>query len=66
MPDGYGLYSYDWRPDSGDATMRLERADGTLVGAFAASVPTDRIERAAWRDHRRRTLRIIAGGRKGA
>ena len=63
LPPGYALEEYGrgaWT--GGPMLLVLIRPDGWPAATFAAGAPADTIEQAAWRDHRRRTLRVIAGG----
>ena len=64
FPPGYGLVGYGRMLDTlAPAFHILERPDRSPVETFSPSDPTDLIERAAWRDHRRRTLRVVRGGK---
>jgi len=67
LPQGYSLEEYGRGLETGGpALMVLRRPDGWPVATFLPGDPTDRIERTAWRDHRERTLRVLAGGRARA
>jgi len=64
LPQGYSLEEYGRGLEiSGPMLMVLRRPDGWPVATFLPGDPTDRVERAAWRNHRERTLRVLAGGR---
>ena len=62
LPDGYAATKYGRRLDTLEPMfLILTRADGRPVASFAAADPTEQVEAAAWRDHRRRTLRLVVG-----
>lgn len=64
LPGEYGLEEYGRGLETGGpALMVLRRSDGWPVATFLPGDPTDAIERTAWRDHRERTLHVLAGGR---
>lgn len=52
MPKGYGMHAH-W------GEWVIMRPDGSEVCTLPISATTDRTDREAWRDHRRRILRLV-------
>ena len=62
LPNGYHLtYANGPRPLE-PMVLSLKRPDRSLVATFSPGDPLEAIKRAAWRDHRARTLRVVTGG----
>lgn len=56
LPPGYGLV------EAGPYLWLLRRPDGWPIRSFVSlGVAREQADRVAWRDHRRSTLRVIAG-----
>ena len=55
LPAGYPLDEYP----HAFGLLVLRRPNGWPVATFGLGDPPEAIERAAWEDHRRRTLRVL-------